>query len=182
MPLTIVPIDAEDMFRTQVLSRAKNPTMQALYREIFDLLGREKGAAREIVLDYDEDFDRIRALLAQCSKRTGIELWVVPDRIKNRIMFTLKNTQGGRKPPPPTASPTPRDQEEARLRADAIKDAALELARQRPVVSAQEVVDHLRMNGVNLEVRRPTTSVSAVMRNMREFEHTDMGQFRYRAY
>lgn len=182
MALTIVPIDPEDMFRTQVLSRAKNPVMQALYREIFDLLGREKGSAREIVLEFGDDFDRIRSLLTQCSKRTGIELWVVPDRIKNRILFTLKDTQGGRKPPPPTASPTPRDQEEARQRADAIKEAALELARSRPVVSAQEVVDHLRMSGFNLDVRRPTTSVSAVMRNMNEFEHTDMGQFRFRAY
>lgn len=182
MALTIVPIDPEDMFRTQVLSRAKNPTMQALYREIFDLMGREKGAAREIQLDFGDDFDRVRQLLAQCSKRTGIELWVIPDRIKNRILFTLKNTQGGRKPPAPTTSPTPRDQEEARQRADAIRDAALELARQRPVVSAQEVVDHLRMNGVNLDVRRPTTSVSAVMRNMAEFEHTETGQFSFRAY
>ena len=180
MRLNIVSIDSEDMHRTSIISRTKSPVYRTLYEEIFDL---SKDSAKSVVLDYGEDFDKIRVILTQCSKRAGIDLDIVPDRPGNRILFKLKEGgQGARRPMASRPAVPPRDMEEMRQRSNAIQDAAVELGRQQIVVSAHEVVDHLKDKGFELDVPRPTTSVSAVMRNMSEFEHTDKGQFRFRAF
>ena len=180
MQLNIVSVTPEDMHRTAITSRAKSPVVRMLYEEVFELT---KDTAKSLVLEHDEDFDKTRVILSQCSKRAGVDLDIVPDRPKNRILFKLK--QGGpgvrRQPSAPT-SMQPRDMEEMKKRSNAIQNAALELGRRQMVVSAQEVVDHLKERQFNLDVPRPTTSVSAVMRNMREFQHTDKGQFRYRGF
>lgn len=180
MQLKIVDITPEDMHKTAIMSRAKSPVVRMLYAEVFELT---KDTAKSLVLEDDEDFDKTRVILSQCSKRAGVDLDIVPDRPKNRILFKLK--QGGtgvRRQPSPPNSLTARDMEEMRKRSNAIQNAALELGRRQMVVSAQEVVDHLKEKEYDLDVPRPTTSVSAVMRNMREFEHTDKGQFRFRGF
>ena len=182
MALNIVAVDAKEMNRARILNRSKSPAMQLIYRSIFEL---ESGDAKSIQVEFGDEFEKIRTMLAACAKRAGIDLWVVPDRPANRIMFTLKDPTATRsiERQVSSAAPTPpRDQEEMRQRSNAIREAAIELGLGNPVVSAQEVVDHLRGKGTDLDVPRPTTSVSAVMRNMTEFERTDKGQFRYVAY
>lgn len=180
MQLNIVNITPDDMHKTSIMSRAKSPVMRLLYEEVF---GLTKETAKSLILEDDEDFDKTRVILSQCSKRSGIDLDIVPDRPKNRILFKLKaGSQGIRRQPGGASSAVPRDMEEMRKRSNAIQDAALELGRRQMVVSAQEVVDHLKEGGYDLNVPRPTTSVSAVMRRMREFAHTDKGQFRYRGF
>ena len=59
----------------------------------------------------------------------------------------------------PSASRTPEDQAALIDRREKIREAALTLGRQRPQISAQEVVDHLRDTGNQLDLPRPTTAV-----------------------
>jgi hypothetical protein len=179
MPIEIVEVDLDEMHRTALLSRAKSPQVRAIYEAMFSL---KPGEARAVIAEPGEEISQIRNMITQCATRANLDLQVVVDRIAGRVLFTQKPSQPSAEASTPvaTASRTPEEQAAQQDRRDRIRQAALELGRQHPQISAQEVVDYLRDTGNQLDLPRPTTAVSAVMRNMPEFEHIDRSRFSYR--
>ena len=179
MPIEIVEVDLTEMRRTALLSRAKSPHVRALYEAMFSL---EQGGARAVIAESGEELSQIRNLVTQCAARAEMNLQIVVDRIGGRVLFTHKPNEtadGDAVPPRPSVSRTPEEQAAQVERREKIRAAALALGRERPQISAQEVVDYLRHSGNELDLPRPTTAVSAVMRNMSEFEHIDRSRFSY---
>lgn len=174
MPIEIVAVDPAEMRRTALMNRAKNDNVRAIYTALFDL---GPGSGKQIIAEPGDDLGKLRVLLQQCAARTGHELNIVTDRVAGRILFTLKRVDGGTRAPRGTGK-SAQEIEEALARRDMIRDAALELGSRQPVISAQEVVDSLADNDLS-DVSRPATAVSAVVRNMPEFEHIGQSQFRY---
>ena len=180
MPIEIVEVDLAEMHRTALLSRAKSPHVRALYEAMFSL---KPGEAKAVIAEPDEDLSQIRNLVTQCAARANIDLQIVVDRIAGRVLFTHKPNKPGSSDAmhgPASTSRTPEDQAALIDRRERIREAALALGQQRPQISAQEVVDHLRDTGKQLDLPRPTTAVSAVMRNMREFDRIGRSRFSYR--
>ncbi len=178
MPIEIVEVDLAEMHRTALLNRAKSPQVRAMYEAMFSL---QSGEAKAVVADPGEDLSQIRNLVAQCATRANLDLQVVLDRVGGRVLFTQKPTQAGQKETPVPAKSSRSPEELAALvqRRERIRKAALDLGRERPQISAQEVVDFMRDSGDAIDTARPTTAVSAVMRNMPEFEHVDRSRFTY---
>ena len=177
MPIEIVAVDLAEMHRTALLSRAKSSHVRALYEAMFSL---KPGEAKAVIAEPGEDLAQIRNLVTQCAARANIDLQIVVDRIAGRVLFTHKPDQSKSGDAIPAASRTPEDQAALIDRREKIREAALSLGRQRPQISAQEVVDHLRDTGNQLDLPRPTTAVSAVMRNMSEFDRIGRSRFSYR--
>ncbi len=180
MPIEIVEVDLTEMRRTALLSRAKSPNVRALYEAMFSL---EPGGAKAVIAEPGEELSQIRNLVTQCAARADMNLQIVVDRIGGRVLFTHKphdSNDGETTPPRPSVSRTPEEQAAQVERREKIRAAALALGRERPQISAQEVVDYLRHSGNELDLPRPTTAVSAVMRNMSEFEHINRSRFSYR--
>ena len=178
MPIEIVEVDLAEMQRTALLNRAKSPQVRAIYEAMFSL---QPGEAKAVIADPGEELSQIRNLITQCASRANLDLQIVVDRVAGRVLFTQKPVQPGQENTPVPSSPSrsPEEQAAAEYRRDRIRVAALELGRQRPQISAQEVVDLLRDRGEAIAMSRPTTAVSAVMRNMPEFERVDRGRFTY---
>ena len=179
MPIEIVEVDLAEMHRTALLSRAKSPHVRALYEAMFSL---KPGDAKAVIAEPDEDLSQIRNLVTQCATRANLDLQIVVDRIEGRVLFTHKPSQpeaGKDMPGTSSASRTPEDQAALIDRREKIREAALILGRQNPQISAQEVVDHLRDTGNQIDLPRPTTAVSAVMRNMKEFHRVGRSRFSY---
>ena len=181
MPIEIVEVDLDEMHRTALLSRAKSPQVRAIYEAMFSL---KPGEARAVIAEPGEDISQIRNMITQCATRANLDLQIVVDRIASRVLFTEKPTKSSAEPTTSTATATatrtPEEQAAQQDRRDRIRQAALELGREHPQISAQEVVDFLRDAGNQLDLPRPTTAVSAVMRNMPEFEHIDRSRFSFR--
>ncbi len=180
MPIEIVEVDLAEMHRTALLSRAKSPHVRALYEAMFSL---KPGEAMAVIADPGEDLSQMRNLVTQCATRANLDLQIVVDRISGRILFTHKPN----KPSPTDAFPgpsstgrSPEDQAALVERRMKIREAALALGAERPQISAQEVVDYLRDTGEGLDLPRPTTAVSAVMRNMAEFDRIGRSRFAFR--
>ncbi len=178
MSFEIVEVDSNEMRRASLINRAKNDNVRAIYQALFDI---QTGKAMAIIADPGEDLGKIRTTLQHCANRSGRDLHIVLDRMASRVLFTLAEV----KPESPDSSPkikstrSAQDATEATARRDAIRDAALELGNTRPTVSAQEVVDLLVARGMVMNMTRPATAVSAVMRNMVEFERIGQSQFRH---
>ncbi|MCY4475606.1 MAG: hypothetical protein OXC83_09265 [Chloroflexi bacterium] len=180
MAIEIVEVDLTEMRRTALLSRAKSPNVRALYEAMFSL---EPGGARAVIAEPGEELSQIRNLVTQCAARADMNLQIVVDRIGGRVLFTHKpqdSIDDETTPSRPSVSRSPEEQAAQIDRREKIRAAALALGRERPQISAQEVVDYLRHSGDELDLPRPTTAVSAVMRNMPEFEHIDRSRFSYR--
>lgn len=179
MPIEIVEVDLAELRRTALLSRAKSPQVRALYEAMFSL---QPGDAKAVIAEAGEDLSQIRNLVTQCAARASMDLQIVVDRVAGRVLFTHKPSHEVDDDAPmsrSSVSRTPEDQAAQMDRRDKIREAALTIGKERPQISAQEVVDYLRDNGNPLDLPRPTTAVSAVMRNMPEFEHVDRSRFTY---
>ena len=180
MAIEITEVDLAEMHRTALLNRAKSPNVRALYEAMFSL---KPGEAKAVIAESGGDLSQIRNLVTQCATRANMELQIVVDRIAGRVLFTNKPNQPHSTDTvkgPLSATRTPEDQAALVERRMKIREAALELGMQRPQISAQEVVDHLRDMGNELELPRPTTAVSAVVRNMSEFDRIGQSRFSYR--
>ncbi len=179
MPIEIVEVDLDEMHRTALLSRAKSPQVRAIYEAMFSL---KPGGAKAVIAEPGEEISQIRNMITQCATRANVDLQIVVDRVAGRVLFTQKPSQpaADSSTPVATASRTPEEQAAQQDRRDRIRQAALELGRQHPQISAQEVVDYLRDTGNQLDLPRPTTAVSAVMRNMPEFDHIDRSRFSFK--
>ncbi len=179
MPIEIVEVDLDEMRRTALLSRAKSPQVRAIYEAMFSL---KPGEAKAVISEPGEEISQIRNMITQCASRANMDLQIVVDRVAGRVLFTLKPSQSSSDPSSPAMSSTrtPEEQAAQQDRRERIREAALAVGKERPQISAQEVVDYLRNNGNELDLPRPTTAVSAVMRNMPEFEHIDRSRFSYR--
>ncbi len=178
MPIEIVEVDLADMRRTALLNRAKSPQVRAIYEAMFSL---QSGEAKAVIADPGEELSQIRNLVTQCASRANLDLQIVVDRVAGRVLFTQKPAQAGQDemPVPAKSSRSPEDQAALVARRERIREAAIALGQGRPQISAQEVVDFLRDSGDPINLPRPTTAVSAVMRNMPEFEHVDRSRFTY---
>ena len=179
MPIEIVEVDLAEMQRTALLNRAKSPQVRAIYDAMFSL---QTGEAMAVIAEDGEELSQIRNLITQCAARANMDLQIVVDRVAGRVLFTQKPTQDDREetPVPATSARSPEEQAALVDRRERIREAALTLGREHPQISAQEVVDFLRDGGDAINLSRPTTAVSAVMRNMPEFEHVDRGRFIHR--
>ena len=179
MPIEIVEVDLDEMRRTALLSRAKSPQVRAIYEAMFSL---KPGEAKAVISEPGEEISQIRNMITQCASRADMDLQIVVDRVAGRVLFTLKPSQSAADPTSSAASSTrtPEEQAAQQDRRERIREAALAVGKERPQVSAQEVVDYLSNSGNELDLPRPTTAVSAVMRNMPEFEHIDRSRFSYR--
>ena len=179
MPIEIVEVDLDEMRRTALLSRAKSPQVRAIYEAMFSL---KPGEAKAVIAEPGEEISQIRNMITQCANRANMDLQIVVDRVAGRVLFTLKPSQSSGDPSSAGVSSTrtPEEQAAQQDRRERIREAALAVGKERPQISAQEVVDYLRNNGSELDLPRPTTAVSAVMRNMPEFEHIDRSRFSYR--
>lgn len=181
MPIEIVEVDLAEMNRTALINRAKSPHVRAIYEAMFSL---QPGEAKAVIADPGEELSQIRNLVNQCATRAGLDLQIVLDRVAGRVLFTHKPTKAGQRgtPVPEKSVRSPEEQTALVERREKIREAALKLGRERPQISAQEVVDFLRDNGETIKTARPTTAVSAVMRNMPEFERVDRSRFTYRGF
>ncbi len=179
MPIEIIEVDIDEMHRTALLSRAKSPKVRALYEAMFSL---KPGDAKAVIVEPGEELSQIRSMVTQCAARANLDLEIVVDRVAGRILFTHKpaDSDDGSPLSMSLGSRSPEEQATRIDRRDRIRDAALALGREQPQISAQEVVDYLRDQGEELDLPRPTTAVSAVMRHMPEFEHVDRSRFTYR--
>lgn len=179
MPIEIVEVDLDEMRRTALLSRAKSPQVRAIYEAMFSL---KPGEAKAAIAEPGEEISQIRNMITQCASRANMDLQIVVDRVGGRVLFTLKPSQSSADPSSSvaTSTRTPEEQAAQQDRRERIREAALAVGKERPQISAQEVVDYLRDTGNQLDLPRPTTAVSAVMRNMPEFEHIDRSRFSYR--
>ncbi len=179
MPIEIVEVDIDEMRRTALLSRAKSPQVRALYQAMFSL---KPGEAKAVIAEPGEEISQIRNMVTQCATRANMDLQIVVDRVGGRVLFTLKPSNASGDPASSVApsTRTPEEQAAQQDRRERIREAALAVGRERPQISAQEVVDYMRDSGDELDLPRPTTAVSAVMRNMPEFEHVDRSRFSYR--
>ena len=182
MPIELVEVDLAEMQRTALLNRAKSPAVRALYEAMFSM---ESGQAKAAVAEAGEDLSQIRNLVAQCATRAQIDMQIVIDRVGGRVLFTPNPQQsaagGTSSAPVPRVSVSRTPEEQAAMvdRRDTIRQAALALGAERPQISAQEVVDYMRDSGEVLDLARPTTAVSAVMRNMTQFERVGQSRFSF---
>lgn len=179
MPIEIVEVDLAEMQRTALINRAKSPQVRAIYDAMFSL---QPGEAKAVIADPGEELSQIRNLVTQCASRANLDLQIIVDRVAGRVLFTQKPNQSGqgKSPVPAKSARSPEEQAALIQRRERIREAALTLGQERPQISAQEVVDYLRDSGDAIDMARPTTAVSAVMRNMPEFEHIDRSRFTYR--
>ena len=77
--------------------------------------------------------------------------------------------------------PSGRDPSAAAERREAVQGKALELAGSgQGEITADDVVEALGQDGLNLNVSRPATMVGAALRAMKEFERVGRNIFRYR--
>ena len=176
MSFEIVEVDLDEMRRASLMNRAKNDSVRAMYQALFNL---KRGAAKAIIAEPGEDLGKIRTALQHCANRTGLDVRIVLDRMAGRVLFTLGEGQSETSNSSVKSTRTAEDVAEAASRRDSIRDAALDLGSTKSLVSAQEVVDHLTQRGLVGNLARPATAVSAVMRNMAEFERIGQSQFRY---
>ena len=179
MSIEIFDVDPEDMRRSALLNRAKSAEVRAIYEAIFSLT---PGGAKAAVVEPGDDISKIQNTIKLCADRAEINLQIVVDRIGERVLFTHDPTADAmpRKPASTVAAPRSREDSEAMAeRVEQIKDAAVALGRQNGIVTAQETLGKLQANGIVLKVARPSTSVSAVLRNMSEFRHVGTSRFEY---
>ena len=147
--------------------RQRSPEMQELIDAISSL---KPGQAKAVVPEGSESVKSLRTRVSYAARAAGKKLRIVAD--DDKVMFTIR---GGAR-----AGSTSRAG--AAERKAAVQKKALEMGRRRKTaLSAQDVIDALQAEGVELDVARPGTMVGAVLRSMPEFERTGHNQFLYKS-
>ena len=145
--------------------RQRSPETQKLVEAILSL---KTGQAKAVMPEGDETVRKLRARVSYAARAADRKLRVVAD--ENRVMFTLKS--GGR------SKSSSRDG--AQERKAIVQKKAIEMAKRRKTaLVAQDVIDALQSDNVDLGVARPGTMVGAVLRSMPEFERTGHNEFKY---
>ena len=163
--MKIVEATLSDMKRTPRGRRQRSPETQQLVDTITEL---KPGQVRALVPEGDETIKKLRPRISYAARVAGRKVRIAADN--DRIMFTLRS--GGRSSGSNRAG--------AAARKTKVQAKALELGKRRKSeLSAQEIIDALTKDGVDLGIARPGTMVGAVLRSMPEFERTGNNVFKY---
>lgn len=164
--MKIVEATLAEMQRTPRGRRQRSPETQQLIDVITEL---KPGQVRAIIPEGNETVKKLRPRISYAARVAGRKVRIAAD--EDRVMFTLRSGTRG-------ASP---DRAGAAARKAKVQAKAIELGKRRKKeIVAQDVIDALNADGVNLGVARPGTMVGAVLRSMPEFERTGSNQFKYK--
>lgn len=165
--MKIVEASLSDMKSAPRGRRQRSPETQSL---IDTILALKPGQARALMPEGDETVKKLRPRISYAARVAGRKVRIVAK--DDKVMFTLRSgarTGSGNKAG-------------AASRKSKVQAKALELGKRRKRdISAQDVIDALMADGVNLGVARPGTMVGAVLRSMPEFERTGSNQFKIKA-
>lgn len=163
--MRIVDANIADLKTAPRGRRQRSPETQKLIEAIVNL---KSGQAKAVVPEGNETVKGLRTRVGYAARAADRKLRIVAD--ENRVMFSLRG--GGRAGSSSRAG--------AAERKAVVQRKALELGRgRRTAISAQDVIDALAADGVELDVARPGTMVGAVLRSMPEFERTGHNEFQY---
>lgn len=163
--MKIVEATLADMRKTPRGRRQRSPETQRLIDVISEL---KPGQVRALVPEGNETIKRLRPRISYAARIAGRKVRIAAD--DDRVLFTLRT--GGRSASTNRAG--------AAARKAKVQEKAIELGKRRKKeISAQDVVDSLNSDGVDLGVARPGTMIGAVLRSMPEFERTGSNQFKY---
>jgi hypothetical protein len=165
--MKIVEASLSDMKSAPRGRRQRSPETQSLIDTILEL---KPGQVRAILPEGDETVKKLRPRVSYASRVAGRKVRIVADDTK--VMFTLRSgSRGGGSA----------NRSGAAARKSKVQAKALELGKKRKTeINAQDVIDALTADGVNLGVARPGTMIGAVLRSMPEFERTGANQFKYK--
>jgi hypothetical protein len=163
--MKIVDASISDLKAAPRGRRQRSPETQRLVEAILAL---KSGQAKAVVPENDETVRKLRARISYAARAADRKLRVVAD--DNKVMFTLR--AGGR------AKSASRDG--AGERKAIVQKKAITMGKSRKTaLVAQDIIDALKKDGVDLGVARPGTMVGAVLRSMTEFERTGHNEFKY---
>lgn len=164
--MKIVEANIADM-QQKPRGRKRSPEMQQLIDVIAAL---KPGQARALVPEGSETVKNLRPRISNAARVAGKKVRIVAE--DNRVLFSLR--AGGRSGSTPNRAG-------AAARKSKVQAKALELGKRRKTdISAQDVIDALTADGVDLGVARPGTMVGAVLRSMSEFTRTGSNKFHYK--
>jgi hypothetical protein len=147
--------------------RQRSPETQALIEAILSL---KSGQAKAVVPENKETVKQLRARVSYAARAADRKLRIVAD--DSQVMFALRTSARG--------SGSTASRAGAAQRKDLVQKKALDLGKRRKsAISAQDIIEALTADGVDLGVARPGTMVGAVLRSMPEFERTGHNQFKY---
>lgn len=166
--MKIVDASLADMKTAPRGRRQRSPETQELIDTIIAL---KPGQARALVPEGNETVKKLRPRISYAARVAGRKVRIVAN--DEKVMFTLRSgsrtSSGGNKAG-------------AAARKLKVQEKALELGKRRKRdISAQDVIDALAADDVNLGVARPGTMVGAVLRSMPEFERTGSNLFKIKA-
>jgi hypothetical protein len=165
--MKIVDANISDLKTAPRGRRQRSPETQKLIEAIS---GLKAGQAKAVVPEGSETIKSLRTRVGYAARAADRKLRIVAD--DSRVMFSLRG--GSRTGATSRAG--------AAERKAAVQKKALEMGRRRKsALSAQDVIDALRTEGVELDVARPGTMVGAVLRSMPEFERTGHNEFTYKS-
>ena len=163
--MKIVEASISDM-QKKPRGRQRSPEMQKLIDVISAL---RPGQAKALVPEGSETVKNLPPRISNAARVAGKKVRIVAE--ENRILFSLRS--GGR-------SGSTSNRGDAAVRKSKVQAKALELGKRRKTeISAQDVIDALAADGVDLGVARPGTMVGAVLRSMPEFTRTGSNKFHY---
>ncbi len=163
--MKIVEASLADMKKTPRGRRQRSPETQQL---IDTIVGLKSGQVKALVPEGDETVKKLRPRISYAARVAGRKVRIAAD--EDRVLFTLRS--GGRNGSTNRAG--------AAARKAKVQAKAIELGKRRKKeIGAQDIIDALNSDGVNLGVARPGTMVGAVLRSMPEFERTGSNQFKY---
>lgn len=163
--MKIVDASISDLKAAPRGRRQRSPETQALVDAIVSL---KSGQAKAVVPEGDETLRKLRARVSYAAKAADRKLQIVVD--DSKVMFTLKTGARGK-----SSSRDGASERKAIVQAKAIEMGK----RRKSALSAQDIIDALQTDGVDLGVARPGTMVGAVLRSMDVFERTGNNQFKY---
>ena len=165
--MKIVEASLSDMKSAPRGRRQRSPETQKLIDTIAQL---KPGQARALMPEGDETVKKLRPRVSYAARAAGRKVRIVVDDTK--VMFTLRSG----------AKSSSGNKAGAAARKSKVQAKALELGKRRKRdISAQDVIDSLTEDGVDLGVARPGTMVGAVLRSMPEFERTGSNTFKIKA-
>ncbi len=164
--MKIVEATLSDMKKTPRGRRQRSPETQKL---IDVISGLKPGQVRALVPEGNETIKQLRPRISYAARVANRKVRIAADA--DRVLFTLRS--GSRTGSTSRAG--------AAARKSKVQAKALELGKRRKSdISAQDVIDALEADNVNLGVARPGTMVGAVLRSMSEFTRTGSNKFKYK--
>ena len=165
MAIKIVDANLNDILSTRRAGRARSPETQMLLDSISAL---RPGQAKAVVPERGESIPAVRSRIAYAARIANVKLRIVTG--SDRLMFALR--QG--------AASNTANREDAAARRESVQKAALKMGRSRKTrLTAENILDGLRKNGIEFDMARPGTMVGAVLRSMPQFERVGKNQFKY---